>query len=238
MINKIIIHGGSSDITKNLLQHLENEYDEFHIFCRNVRFLKNDINYDKKYFFYENDLNNFDKTKEDLEKLPNDLKSIFWASGYTGNVDREFSDQSKCEFTMKINFYNVVLCINYLLENKIDFSKKGFLTIISSVAGERGRARNLYYGACKAALTSYLSGIRQKFNNKLHVMTVVAGWMKTKNFKLNVPEFLVCSPEKSAKIIYDGIKKKKEIVYIDFKWRIIIFAIKLIPEKIFKKFKF
>ena len=77
MINKIIIHGGSSDITKNLLQHLENEYDEFHIFCRNVRFLKNDINYDKKYFFYENDLNNFDKTKEDLEKLPNDLKSIF-----------------------------------------------------------------------------------------------------------------------------------------------------------------
>ena len=50
MINKIIIHGGSSDITKNLLQHLENEYDEFHIFCRNVRFLKNDINYDKKFF--------------------------------------------------------------------------------------------------------------------------------------------------------------------------------------------
>ena len=238
MINKIIIHGGSSDITKNLLKHLENEYDEFHIFCRNARFLKNDINYNKKYFFYENDLNNFDKTKEDLEKLPNDLKSIFWASGYTGNVNREFSDQSKCEFTMKINFYNVVLSINYLLENKIDFSKKGFLTIISSVAGERGRARNLYYGACKAALTSYLSGIRQKFNNKLHVMTVVAGWMKTKNFKLNVPEFLVCSPEKSAKIIYDGIKNKKEIVYVDFKWRIIIFAIKLIPEKIFKKFKF
>ena len=74
-------------------------------------------------------------------------------------------------------FYNVVLCINYLLENKIDFSKKG-LTIISSVAGERGRAR-IYCSACKAALTSFQNW--QKFNNKLHVMTVVAGWMKTKN---------------------------------------------------------
>ena len=110
---------------------------------------------------------------------------------------------------MKINFYNVVLCINYLLENKIDFSKKGFLTIISSVAGERGRARNLYYGACKAALTSYLSGIRQKFNNKLHVMTVVAGWMKTKNFKLNVPEFFSLFSRKICKNNLRWNKKKE-----------------------------
>ena len=37
MINKIIIHSGSSDITKNLLQHLEMNMMNF-IFCRNVGF--------------------------------------------------------------------------------------------------------------------------------------------------------------------------------------------------------
>ena len=114
---------------------------------------------------------------------------------------------------MKINFYNVVLCINYLLENKLTFQKR-FLTIISSVAGERGRAE-IYIMVHTKAASSYLSGIRQKFNNKLHVMTVVAGWTKTKNFKLNVLNFWLFS-RKICKIIYDGIKKK-EIVYIDFK---------------------
>ena len=42
----------------------------------------------------------------------------------------------------------------------------------------------------------------------------------------------------SHRIIYDAIKKGKEIVYINFFWKIIMFCINLIPEKIYKKFNF
>ena len=65
--------------------------------------------------------------------------------------------------------------------------------------------------------------------------------MNTKSFEksgIKSPSFLLSSPEKSAKIIYNAIKSKKEIVYINFLWRIIMFCINLIPEKIFKKLKF
>ena len=62
--------------------------------------------------------------------------------------------------------------------------------------------------------------------------------MNTEKFNIKAPKFLVTSPSKAAKIIYKSIKNKKEIVYINFLWRIIFFILNLIPEKNFKKLNF
>ena len=68
--------------------------------------------------------------------------------------------------------------------------------------------------------------------------TIIPGYIETKPFNQKAPRFLISSPEKAAQIIVKSIKSKKEIVYINFLWRIIMFVIKLIPEKIYKKMKF
>ena len=73
---------------------------------------------------------------------------------------------------------------------------------------------------------------------KINVITVIPGYMNTKPFNIRAPSFLISSPEKSARIIYNAIKKEKEIVYINFFWKVIMFCINLIPEKIYKKFNF
>ena len=62
--------------------------------------------------------------------------------------------------------------------------------------------------------------------------------LKTKSFKENAPNFLITSPKKAALIIFKGIKSKKEIVYVNFLWKIIMLFVRLIPEKIFKKLNF
>ena len=65
--------------------------------------------------------------------------------------------------------------------------------------------------------------------------------MNTKPFRegnWKSPSFLISSPKKSAKLIKDGVNKKKEIIYINFYWKIIMFLISIIPEKIFKKLNF
>ena len=54
---------------------------------------------------------------------------------------------------------------------------------------------------------------------------------------LNLPPFLVDKPNDAANLIYDGILKKKDII-ISFKWRIVMFFVKILPERIFKKLKF
>ena len=62
--------------------------------------------------------------------------------------------------------------------------------------------------------------------------------MKTRPFNLKAPSFLVTTPKKASDIICNAIFSKKEIVYINFFWKIIMLIVRMIPEKIFKKFNF
>ena len=117
-----------------------------------------------------------------------------------------------------------------------------FIVALSSVAGVKGRKKQLFYSTAKSGLISYLSGLRQKLHiDKIHVMTVIPGYINTEPFRkmnLNAPNFLVTEPEKAAFIIKKSLIKKKEIIYINFLWGFIMKIIQLIPEKIFKRFSF
>ena len=91
----------------------------------------------------------------------------------------------------------------------------------------------------KAGLINYLSGLRQLLHKKgILVNTVIPGYINTEKFNIKTSKLLITSPEKTARLIYQSIKNKKEIIYVSFLWKIISFALNLIPEKIFKKFNF
>ena len=173
-----------------------------------------------------------------IEKLENNICGLIWISGFTGNPDEEYLDSKKCETNLRVNFLNPVLLINKIVP-KMKTGKKSFIAVFTSVAGLRGRSKRLFYSSAKSALITYLSGLRQKLNREqIHILTVIPGYMRTKQFNIKAPSFLIASPEKSAQIVYNAIKKEKEIVYINFFWRIIMFCINLLPEKIYKKLKF
>ena len=110
---------------------------------------------------------------------------------------------------------------------------------VASVAGLRGRKKRLYYSSAKSGLITYLSGLRQKLNSKkINVVTVIPGYIKTKPFNIKASPFLISSPKKAAEIINKSIYLRKEVVYINYLWKIIMIFINLIPEKIFKKLNF
>ena len=73
------------------------------------------------------------------------------------------------------------------------------------------------------------------------VTTIIPGYMSTKPFReLNQKplSLLITNPRKVATIVKKSINNKKEIVYINNFWRVIMLIIKFIPEKIFKRFSF
>ena len=113
-----------------------------------------------------------------------------------------------------------------------------YIAVITSVAGLRGRSKNIFYGSAKSALISYLSGIRQRFNGKINVTTVIPGYIRTAKFNLSAPKILISEPDKLARKIVDAVNNKREIIYCSFQWKLIMNLIKLIPEKIFKKLSF
>ena len=170
-----------------------------------------------------------------------DLSGLIWVAGFTGDSEKEYNDFNLLEKNLLINFTYPTILINEF-SKKLIKNKNSFIAVVTSVAGLRGRNTQLFYSPSKAGLITYLSGLRQKlYTQQVHVCTIIPGYINTTTFKKenrNSPNILITTPKKCAQLIYRGIKNKKEIIYIGFLWRVIMFIISLIPEKIFKRLKF
>ena len=239
----IVIYGGGSEISKELINLYINECEKLTIFCRN----KDTINFNfesvylKKIEIIENELYDLEKTLHIIKKDIHEISGLIWVAGMTGNAVDEYNDLDLAKKNIKINFFNPIMIINELSKKMIQ-NNNCFIAIFTSVAGLRGRKKQLFYSAAKSGLIAYASGLRQKLNDKnVHVLTIIPGYMNTKSFKegnWSAPNFLISEPKKVAFAIKQAIEERKEVVYINFLWKFIMMLVELIPEKIFKKLNF
>jgi hypothetical protein len=159
--------------------------------------------------------------------------------GYLGDQLKAEDEFKEAQNIIDSNFVGAVSILEPIAA---DFEKRGHGLIIgiSSVAGERGRRSNYFYGAAKGALTIYLSGLRSRLSKrKIRVITVLPGFIQTKMTEhLELPERLSAKPEEVADDIYRAYKKGKDIIYTKWFWKWIMAVIKSIPEKIFKRLTF
>ncbi|ALE02287.1 SDR family oxidoreductase [Candidatus Pseudothioglobus singularis] len=161
---------------------------------------------------------------------------VIVVSGYLGVQKYSESNFSDVEKIIDTNFTGAVSLLN-IVANNFELQKSGFIVGVSSVAGERGRQSNYLYGSSKAALSIYLSGLRNRLHaSNISVLTVKPGFIKTKMTKgMDLPQFLTLSPTEVADKIFIAQQKKKNVVYLKWIWRWIMFVIKIIPEAIFKR---
>lgn len=139
---------------------------------------------------------------------------------------------------ININLSSQIILINRINNIYKKIGNKSIL-VVSSVAGDRGKASNYIYGSAKAGLSEYLSGLRQSnFPNKVHVCTIKPGFIYTKMTKhLTLPPLLTSLPSEVGKKAYKAYVSKLDIVYVSGIWKYIMFIIKCIPEFIFKRIK-
>jgi radical SAM superfamily enzyme YgiQ (UPF0313 family)/short-subunit dehydrogenase len=115
--------------------------------------------------------------------------------------------------------------------------RQGFLIGLSSVAGERGRKSNYAYGAAKAGLTAYLSGLRHRlFASGVRVLTVSPGFVRSKmTAHLKFPKALTATPEHVARDVHAAWRSGKDAIYTKAVWRPIMWIIRNLPESLFKR---
>ena len=132
---------------------------------------------------------------------------------------------------------HIALCT--LIANRFEARGSGTLAVISSVAGDRGRASNYVYGSAKAAVTAFTSGLRQRLHGKgIAVVTIKPGFVDTPMtaaFDKKGP--LWASPEAVAKSIVRGMLSGAPVVYTPWFWWTIMQIIKNVPERIFRKLR-
>ena len=113
------------------------------------------------------------------------------------------------------------------------------LAVISSVAGDRGRARNGVYGASKAGLDAFLSALRQRLGrNGVRVLTIKPGFVDTP-MTAGLPKSpLFASAAAVGEGIVRAVDRQREVVYLPGFWRLIMFAVRAVPERLFKRLSF
>ena len=157
-----------------------------------------------------------------------------------GTLTEQNSSSANYANTLKelqINCLSVISLLT-ILANQFEEQKSGSIAVITSPSGDRGRQSNYIYGTAKGALTIFLQGLRNRLTkSNVHVLTIKPGFVDTPMTKDFKKGFLWVNPDVISKGIYNAIKNKKEVVYIPFFWRYIMFIIRIIPEKIFKHLK-
>jgi short-subunit dehydrogenase len=124
------------------------------------------------------------------------------------------------------------------IAQKLETQGSGTLAIISSVAGDRGRASNYLYGSAKAAVSAYASGLRQRLNACcVNVLTIKPGFVDTPMTAAFKKGALWAKPDQVARGIVHAIGKRRSMVYLPRFWWAIMAVIRGIPEFVFRRIK-
>lgn len=124
------------------------------------------------------------------------------------------------------------------IANKLEAQGGGTLAVISSVAGDRGRTSNALYGSAKAAVSTFLSGLRQRLHaNGVNVLTLKPGFVDTPMTASFRKGLLWAKPERVARGIMRAIQRRRSVVYLPWFWRPIMAVIRCLPEPLFRRVK-
>lgn len=244
-MKKILIIGATSAIAEHCARIWAANGDAMHLVARNEQHVKTiaadlKVRGASEVTTYCTDLNVFDKHEEVLNS----------ADGAMGSIDivliahGTLSNQKGCELSSKETLEEIqtnalsTISLLTLIANRFEARKSGTICVISSVAGDRGRASNYVYGSAKAMVTAFTSGLRQRLHkSNVSVVTIKPGFVDTPMTSEFKKGFLWAKPTVVSAMIVKAIAKRRDVVYSHFYWRLIMRVIAEVPETLFKRIK-
>ena len=156
--------------------------------------------------------------------------------GLLGDQQAAQSDPTASDLIIRTNLNGVASILGVFAES-FEARGAGIIVGFSSVAGERGRASNYLYGAAKAGLTAFLSGLRNRLHSKgVTVITVKPGFIRTRMTEgMDLPQALTSDPIEVAAAVLKAVERRRDVIYVRPIWRTIMAVIRALPEAIFKR---
>lgn len=244
-MRKILIVGATSAIAQEAARLFAASGDRLFLVARNPERLEavaNDLKLraQSEVPYRVLDLNEFaqhESLVNEAAEAMDGLDTVLVAHGILGDQKAEQQSFEAAEQSLRTNFLSVVSLLTPIA-NRFEKQGQGTIAVISSVAGDRGKQSNYVYGTAKSALSTFLSGLRNRlYPHKVKVLDVRPGFVDTP-MTAHLPKGpLFVSPQVVAKGIYRAIQKGSDVVYLPWFWAGIMFIIRSIPERIFKRLK-
>ena len=184
------------------------------------------------------DLDDTDGHPQLLAHAVNSLTGMdiaYLAHGVLGDQPTAEQDFNTAAHILHTNFMAPVSLLTWL-SNYCVQRHSGVLAVISSVAGDRGRKSNYLYGSSKAGLYAFLGGLRNRVDREgVTVLAIKPGPTKTAMTAGMPKSETFADADSVAESIVKAIDSRRDVLYVPFKWQPIMFVIRNIPERIFKK---
>jgi len=242
---KILVIGASSAIAKHCSRLWANSGHEIYLVARNNQQLAN-ITYDLelrgaiKVSSYCLDLNDTHRHIEMLDAAEATLGTIDIVLIAHGTLSNQKNCEVSVEETLAEINTNAISTISLLthIANRLEANRAGTIAVISSVAGDRGKASNYVYGSAKAMITVFMSGLRQRLHQSgVTVLTIKPGFVDTPMTARFKKSIFWVSPHVVARNIIQAINNKQNEIYVPKFWRLVMIIIRIIPNKIFRKIR-
>lgn len=234
----VLILGANSDVAKQAIKlYLEKGFSVIAA-SRNLESLENFVkenqlqkDYIELVYFDSEDFESHQKFYDNLTTKPN---IVVYAAGFLVQNEKAFVDFDATFKMMKVNYIGAVSILNIIAMDTTNTALERIIGL-SSLSGVRGRKSNFVYGSTKSAFTQYLAGLRQELaSRKIAVNVLIIGYINTKiNAGLELNKNLMMEPDYVAKHIINAGNSFS--IVPNFKWKIIYWIVKLLPESLVAK---
>jgi decaprenylphospho-beta-D-erythro-pentofuranosid-2-ulose 2-reductase len=164
-----------------------------------------------------------------------DVDLVLVAFGVLGDQSRDEHDARRAIEVVQTNFTGAVSLL-VPISQKLKSQGHGTIVVLSTVAAERARRSNFIYGSSKAGLDWFAQGLSDALQGTgVDVLIVRPGFATTKmTADLDTPP-MASEPEDVAAAIVDGLRRRKEMVWVPGKLRWVMAVLRHLPRPIFRR---
>ena len=236
-INSVWVLGATSEVAVSICIELAKKgCKKFCLIARNKSKVKKFSNYLKQTFRVEVkenilDITDFPGSNDKTFYKVDDFDLYLITAGYLGNIDLASTDFEESQKIINSNFTGIIPWINAITSPE-RITQKRCLWVFTSVAGDRGRPSNYFYGAAKAGLQIFCEGLLLKCHGKpFSIRIIKAGFIYTQMTIGKVPSILCVKPNKVAQVLLRD-PYKNGVEYLPWWWNVIMLMVKNLPSKI------
>ena len=164
-----------------------------------------------------------------------DVDVALMAFGLLGEQQRAEEDADHAVDIATVN-YTAAVSLGVPLAQALRGQGHGALVVLSSVAAERPRRSNFVYGSAKAGLDAFATGFGDALHGSgVHVLVVRPGFVRTRMTAHLPPAPLSTTPEAVAAAVVDGLRRRRETVWVPPVLRLLMSVLRHLPRAVFRR---
>lgn len=167
------------------------------------------------------------------------LDAVVVSAGLFAPQEKLEQDVALRDRLLTANFTNTIHFCELARQRLLASGGAARLCVFSSVAGDRARKPVLIYGAAKAGLSYYLTGLDHRFAAQgLKTILVKPGFVKTGMVADLPPPPFAGEPEPVARVVLRAIDRGTPVVYAPAVWRWVMLVIRMLPRAVMRRIQF